>query len=499
MTTTKPVNQEGGIRKILRNTSYLLGSQLTTWTMTIATMIIVPKYLGPAGIGEFGVAESVWLVASAFTLFGLDTHLTKTVAREPEKVSIYFGTALVNTLFNYILTFGGVLLFAYISGYSTLRMQLIAIAGFGSLAYSFINLAQAVLIGIERFDYVSKITVINRAVFTVLAISVLLLGGGLYEYAFATVAASIIGSFLMVGALFKADRFDFKYDFALSKQFFREGRPYFLALIFLRIYKEADTIIMAELINDATELGWYKIADQLFGTLMFLPNLLIATLFPILSRLHNDGDDSLSIYVSKSFNFLFLIGIPIGLGISAIARPVIDLIYGDAFSGSADILQYLGFVLIITYQTMLIGYFLISIDKQRLWTITMIVAAVATIPLDYVLVPFAATFGPAGVGGALAYMVTESGMVLAGLYFLPDDYLNSSNFIFFIKAMVAGLLMFAGVTYLTSFGLVPAIAAGVVIYPAAILLLRTIPNEDMVIIQSLAAPLTSRLQRFRHN
>ncbi len=499
MTTAKPASQEGGIRKILRNTSYLLGSQLTTWTMTIATMVIVPLYLGPEGIGEFGVAESVWLVASAFTLFGLDTHLVKTVAREPEKVSIYFGTALVNTVFNYVLTFGGVMLFAYISGYSQLRIQLIMIAGIGSFAYSFINMSQAVLTGLERFDNISKITVINRAIFTVLAISVLLLGGTLIHYAYVTVVSSVIGAILMVTALFRANRFDFKYDFALSKEFFREGRPYFLALIFLRIYKEADTIIMAELIEDSAELGWYRIADQLFGTLMFLPNLLIATLFPILSRLHGEGDDSLSTYVSKSFNFLFLIGIPIGLGISAIAKPVIDLIYGDAFWGSANILQYLGFVLIITYQTMLIGYFLISIDKQRLWTITMIVAALATIPLDYVLVPFAATFGPAGVGGAMAYLITEGGMVIAGLYFLPKGYLDSSNFLFFVKAMVAGLLMYAGVIWLTNFGLIPAIAAGAVIYPIAILLLRTIPAEDMAIIQSLAAPLTNRFQRFRHN
>ena len=497
MTTTKPDKQEGGISKIVRNASYMMGSQLATWAMTLTTIFLIPRYLGAEAFGEFSSAESIWLIGGAVTLFGLDTLLTKSIAREPEKVSSYFSTAIVNVVFNYTLTFGGILLFAWLSGYSPLRIQLIAMVGIGSFAMSILNLAQSCLTGLEQMGYVSSVATINRAIFTVLALTALFMGGNLFAIVIVTIAVSILGAIFMVGALYKAHPFKLIYDYNLSKQLFIDGSPYFLTLIFAKLYKEFDMVMMTSLLPDAAELGYYSVADRLFGTLMFLPNALITALFPVLARMHSEESDLLPNYISKSFNILFLIGVPVGLGISAISGPIILLLFGEGYTDAAKILQILGFVLILTYQTILLGNFLISVDKQRAWTITMAVAAFATIPLDLVLVPYAQTFGPAGVGGALAYIFTEGGMVIAGLYLLPRGYINWGNAVFVIKAALAGGVMYAAVLFMNQYGLVPAVAAGAIVYPATIWLLRTIPDEDMTLIKSMAAPITNKLGRFK--
>ena len=496
MTQPKKTDETGSAQRLIRNASYLMGSQLATWTMTMASIVIIPRYLGPERFGAFSLAESIWLIAAGFTLFGLDIHLTKSIARNRDKISTFFGTALTNIFFNFALTFGGVLLFSWLSGYSTAQMQIIAIMGIGSFGLSTITLAQSALVGLERMGFVSSVATINRAIYTVFAILTLILGGNLIQYAIVVVSAMVIGAILMVAALYRAQPFTLSFDLSLSRELYREGVPYFLTMIFAMLYKEFDMIIMSWLLPTSNQLGWYTTADRLFGTMMFLPHVLITALFPVLSRMHGEKSDLLPTYVSKSFNILFLVSVPVGLGISAVAEPVIRLIYGEEFIEAAQILRVLGFVLILTYQTTLLGQFLVSVDKQKLWTITMAVATLATIPLDLVLVPYANTFGAAGVGGAMAYLFTEGGMVIAGLYFLPKGFIGRENLTLALKAVLAGAVMYASVLWISRYGLLPGIISGGIIYPALIFLLKTIPAEDLELLKSIAAPITNRLSRF---
>ena len=499
MTQLKQPSKVGNAaQRVVRNATYLMGSQLATWAMTVASIVIIPRYLGAERFGEFSLAESIWLIAAGFTLFGLNTHLTKSIARTPDKLSTLFGTAWVNVGFNFLLTFGGVILYSWISGYSPDRIQLIAIMGIGSLAMSTIALASSALAGLEHMGYISSIATINRAIYTVFAITTLLLGGNLIQYAVIIVIAVVIGAVLMVSTLYRTQPFSINFDLSLSRELYREGTPYFLTMIFAMLYKEFDIVIMSWLLPDANQLGWYTAADRLFGTMMFLPHVLVTALFPALSRMHGEGSELLPIYVSKSFNLLFLVSVPVGLGISAIAEPVIRTIYGAEFIEAAQILRVLGFVLILTYQTTLLGQFLISVDKQKLWTITMAVATLATIPLDLILVPYADTFGPAGVGGAMAYIFTEGGMMIAGIYFLPKGFITKANLFLALKAILAGAIMYSAVIWVSRYGLAPGIISGVIIYPIVIFLLRTIPAEDIELFKSAAAPITNRLSRFRN-
>ena len=100
----------------------------------------------------------------------------------------------------------------------------------------------------------------------------------------------------------------------------------------------------------------------------------------------------------KSFDLLFVLGIPIGLGLFVLANPLVLLLYGNDFVPSGPILAVLGLALVLTYQNILIGQFLISIDKQSVWTLLLAAAALTTVLLDWFLVPWCqANWGNGGV------------------------------------------------------------------------------------------------------
>ncbi|MEM8856932.1 MAG: flippase [Chloroflexota bacterium] len=497
MSSNEKVEEAGTASRIVRNASYMMMSQLATWSMTIVFVVIVPRFLGSGNFGQFTLAESIWLIASIVAFFGIETHLTKTIARNPAKLSILYSSSVINTTFNFVITFGGVLLFSWISGYQTAQIQLIALVGIAYYANVISTVSMSVLNGLERLDTVSKTFTLNKAIHTIFAVGALLLGSGLFQYAIAIVCAYLINCVLMVRALYRTHAFKLEFDFATSVDLYKSGLPYFFSGIFAILYKEFDIIIMSWLIQEPEQFGFYGTADRLAQTLMFVPTVLITALFPVLSRMHGEGSDLLPIYIGKSFNILLVLSIPIGLGVSVIAEPVILLFYGPEYIDAAKILEVLGFVVILTYQTTLLGYFLISIDKQNIWTITMAVATVATIPLDLILIPWASSFGPAGVGGAFAYLFTEGGMVIVGLYLIPKGYINKSNYILALKAIISGAVMYTALTYLDDLGFVAKIFLGGAIYPAMILLLRTIPKDDMDLLKTLFEPVTNRLPFFR--
>ena len=479
---SKPDKQEKQKPGLLKNLSYLLGSQLVTWSISLGAFILITRLLGPEALGDYGLADAIWMIGSIFVLFGIDVLLTKEVAKDPGKLNELLSTAFVITIFTYLITFGAVLGLSYIAGYSAIRIQVIVIIGISNFFRSLIVLIKFGLGGLERFDLNSIATTIGRILFAVGSIAILLISPSLILFSFVIVAVTII-ELIIVAYYLKQGAPDYRFTFNshLIGTMLRKGTPYLLSGIFFIGYKQFDMIVMSILIKDPGQLGWYSAADRIFGSLLFIPTILMTAIFPILSRKHSEeADDDLGTYLDKSFNMLFIFGIPIGLGIAAIATPISELIFGQEYTQSGLILAVYGIVMIFTYQNILLGQFLISIDKQNQWTWVMGIATLATLPLDLVLVPFCLNrFGVAGVGGALAFVFTEAGMMLAAFFMLPQGYLTRENFTVSLKAIFSGLAM-AGVVWLVKdqFLLIPVVV-GAVVYFAMIFLTRAIPSDDL--------------------
>ncbi|MCB0142068.1 MAG: polysaccharide biosynthesis C-terminal domain-containing protein, partial [Caldilineaceae bacterium] len=219
---------------------------------------------------------------------------------------------------------------------------------------------------------------------------------------------------------------------------------------------------------------------------------------PVFSRLFEETSDSLNRLMQHSFDTLMILSVPIGLGLVMIADPLVLLLYGADFAQSGPILSVMGIVLILTYQNMLLGRFLISMDRQTSWTIVMVVATLATVPLDYLLVPWCERmFSNGAIGGAIAFVITETAMMFVGLLLLPRGALNRSNAWTALRVMVAGLIMMYGISWLQhQFILIP-VAVGAIIYLGLIWVMGVVPKEDWNLIVDYTQRFLYRFSRKR--
>jgi O-antigen/teichoic acid export membrane protein len=131
------------------------------------------------------------------------------------------------------------------------------------------------------------------------------------------------------------------------------------------------------------------------------------------------------------------------------------------------------------YLNVLLGQYLISIDRQNVWTAVMAVATVVLISLDLLLVPWSNTHWENGaIGAAMAYGITELGMVITGIWLLPKGTLGRGNLWFALRVLLAGLLMCATAWGLSSYFIAMPIVAGALVYGVLVLALQLLPKED---------------------
>ncbi len=188
----------------------------------------------------------------------------------------------------------------------------------------------------------------------------------------------------------------------------------------------------------STAVGWYGAAYKPVTVMLAMPLTFFIGLFPALSRMYQEDRDSFSETVVRSFRLTSAIAIPLGIGGVFLARPVINLLFGEAYVNSVPVLQILCWsaTLVIlrgTYRQSLNAAGRASLDLRCAGA-----SAALNVALNILLIP---RYGI--LGAAVATVVAEVlWLTLASYYF--HRYVAPVRLLpFLFHPAVAGLAMAA--------------------------------------------------------
>jgi len=493
-TNTPPPSPISGAR-IARNAGAMMAAQLLTWAMAFVIAIFQPRILGPLAIGQLSIAFSIWMIVGVLITFGMDTYLTKAVAREPQRTGVLVGTSLVVRIGLWLL--GCLAVFGYdlfaVNADPT-QTALIWIIGLMTLFSVLSGGLIATLNGLEQVHYVSLVTVLSKMVLTVVSLALLFAGFNVIWIGWANVLAALVAFLGDAFFLFRQHRPRWSIDLAAAGLMLNVSKQYLVTALTLMVYQQIDRLFIA-LFASTEAVGWYGTAVNLFGTLMFFPMAIGTVIFPTLTRRFAAGQEHLAMAARPIFNIMLALSIPIGLGLVAIAEPIALLLYGEAFRPTGVVLAVLGIVLICTYLNTVLSQLLIAADRTAALNIIMIAATVATLPLDAILVPWTnRVFANGALGGALAYTITELGILIAAIEVLPKGTLGAQNWRVGVLTGLAGAGMLLAIWWLresTFFFL--AVPLGAAVYIGLVLAFRALPDDDLTIIKEALSKLIARL------
>jgi len=479
---------------ISRNISALLTSQLVTWSLATVLAIVQPRLLGPSAQGELRLAFSLWTIASVLTGLGTSLFVTLEVARNRSSGLMLLGPVLVVRAIAFIGT--SLVFAAYLAATQSDAQFALIMVLYGVMIFfaSMSDALSAAFVGMERMTVLAKANIIARVMGTIVAVAVLLAGGTAVSVVAVGAASNLLALAILVRALRGVTTVQFRGWRSSSRMILRASFGFLVAGAVLTLYQQVDTVVMSLLV-DRDALGWYGTADTLFGSLLFLPTIVMGTVFPVLGRLHQDDPAAIPPLVKRTTSGLLLTTVPVGLGMAVVAFPLAPLLYGDEFTETGAVLFVLGPVMILTAGNVLFGSVALATGRQRFWTTFMMVAIVITIPVDLVLVPWSdRTYENGAIGGALAYLVTESLLVVVGLTSVAP-YLFDRTFVWrAARILMAGALMFAASWPLRERALPIPILAGAAVYVAAIVALRVLDENERSYIRSARAGIARRLR-----
>src|SRR5579883_1249703 len=82
-------------QRVVSNFIVMGAGQIATWVISLAYSVVISRYLGPTRLGEFMLATSIVAVLGLVVGLGMNTLLTRTVARTPDRTSALASAAIV--------------------------------------------------------------------------------------------------------------------------------------------------------------------------------------------------------------------------------------------------------------------------------------------------------------------------------------------------------------------------------------------------------------------
>lgn len=472
-----------------RNVAHMLNAQVVTWVVALVTSAVVPRFLGPALVGQLRLAGSLWLIGGIFVSLGTQRFLQLEIARSATRGLRLVGPTLV------LLTLTFALVASVLAGYVALTSSnstfvvIMCFSGFVALLTTWTDTYRTSFVGLEQMAVPALADASARIATGVLTIALLALGTGVYGL----LSASVIASSGLLAVL--ATRFHRISPIIVrgwrraAPEIVRGSLPFMFAGAALVVYQQVDIVVISWAAGEE-DLGWYGTADTLFGSLLFPAVVLTSTIFPTLGRLGAGNGEEMRALVSRTFAALVVVAVPIGFGTSLIAPSFAPLLYGEKFRETGDVLVILGPVVVLTFGTILFGAVAQAIGRVRFWTTLLLVSATLTVPLDLVLVPWSRDrFDNGAIGGAMAYVVTEAFQFTVGLCLIAPYLLNRTTVWRVTRVVLAGLIMVAaGLPLRDSFIALPIVVSAIV-YAAALLVLRALSDDERRVLGKLLARL----------
>jgi len=460
-------------RSLGKNLVAVLTSQVATWVLSALMLIVMPRYLGPVALGELRISTSLWAVVSVVAGFGTASYMTIEIAKRRTQARP-LGRAVVSVrIWLFLATLPLVAAFVALAGYAHRLIVIVAIGATGALFASIFAAYRAALVACEQMGVTGRIDVAAEVLTVVTVVFALIVGFGVVTIACVMAAALVVTAGLFRRGVLRTTLPSAEPAMVRGLSLMKASSPFFFADAMMTVYLQIDTLVIS-LIATSKEVGWYATADSIFGSLLFVPAVLLTAMFPRVARLHHEKPDDVAPLLLQAFSTMLLIGVWIGLGTVVVSKSFTETLFGPEFRQSGAVLAIFGVVAILGHQTIVLASFAVASGRAKFIGTMLLVSTVASIPLDLVLVRWTHNrYGNGAIGAGLAYIVTEGIQIVVGIAVIAPSILCRPMARRVGRCLIAGAAMLAASWPFRSGSFLIAGLIASVVYFAAHAILRT--------------------------
>ena len=263
----------------------------------------------------------------------------------------------------------------------------------------------------------------------------------------------------------------------------------FIPTIATQVYVVLDKSMIGWFTDTYFENGCYEQAEKVAKITISVITALGPVMIPRISRCYKEGDlESIKSYIYKSYRFIWFLGVPIMMGLFAIASVFVPLFFGEGYEKCITLIPIFSCLTVFIGLSNVTGMqYFVPTGKQNVLTMTVVIGATINLVLNLILIPIMAS-----IGAAVATVAAEFGIMVAGfayvkkkgLFDLKPVFLSSWKYWVAGAAMCAAVYAVKSVMPIAVWALAALIVFGAVAYFLILLILR-----DELLIGSIKAVL----------
>jgi O-antigen/teichoic acid export membrane protein len=468
------------VRRIVKNTSALFIAQIVSSSVSLIFGVVIARFLGDTVFGKFAFALAFTEIFSIFASLGYNTLLVREVSRDKTLVNKYinniFSFRVIISLILYVL----IVITINLMQYPDDTKIAVYLLGIFQILEALANVFKVTFRAFERMELEAAIIVSVNLISLPFMLFLIYLGYGLITVCLVYVTIGLMDfvfSILLCGKKIATVKREFDFNF------FRKTIPTAISLsmlaIFALIYVKIDTVMLSIMKGDAV-VGWYNAAYYMVQGFKPLQQLFMSALFPLMSFSFVSSKDVLKRIFERSFKYLFILGLPMAIGITLLADKIIFLIYGSNFQNSIIALQILSWDVLLVFLYGCISFLLVSIDRQHQMALLAGCTAIINIVLNLILIP-----SYSYIGSAFATIIAESFLLLAYIY-LSARYFHLLPFHkIIIKPIIACSIMGLFVYFFHEMNLIVIILLAIIIYFTILFIIKGFSKDEIALMKSL--------------
>jgi len=473
-----------GAQRVLKNTVALALARIIQRVSTLLLALLIAKALGADGLGAYSIAMAFFGAITLMGDAGTTMYLIRELAREPSRTSAYVVHLSVVVVVASAGLVGLALLVIPRLGYSdevALSVTIIVFAVFPSTLNS---IQEAVFVAHGRTELEAVTIFVTTSAYVGLSVWLLQTGHGVPSLVSAYVAVQFLVTviyFLLITRYIARLRFEFRWP--LARRLVGELKS-FAGSSLLAAFFARPEIILLSLFATEREVGFYGAAVRIAEVWVFIPQVFMNNVFPLLSRSFHLADDRFLAIQERAMRAVLAYTLPLTAGMVAAAPLIIHTLFGDGFDSASDLLRVLGLNVTVYGMSEVVWRSLSARNRQDLVLKVQVFAIFARLAAGAALIVALSSLGAAiaaTAGSALSVVLLARATRRTGAA-TPSPLVAWR---FGVAAAVMAIATIATMSWLALWAVVPVAAA---IYIASALSLGALTADDVGLLRSLLSP-----------
>ncbi|MCK4584053.1 flippase [candidate division WOR-3 bacterium] len=459
------------ISQPVKNFLFLIIGNGIRWILSFFVTVYLARVLGASGFGKISFAFSIFAYGVLLSDLGLTILGTREVARKKNNIDELSSNILSLRLILALLSFTILLLFSLFAPLQKDTRVLLTLYSFSIFFYAFY--LDWFFRGRERMANIAAASIITQIIYVILVFSFVNQANDIIRIPFLWFAGIGAGTiFLFLIFYLTKHHFRFHVDFSLLKL----SVPVGIAAIMNQVYFHFDLVTIG-LIKGESDVGLYNAGFKLVTFLLSVDTAFAWVYFPMVSRFFVESKEKLKSLVFAGTKLILLFAVPLAFGGTLLAGRVINLIYGEQFTGASDAFRILIWAIPLTSIQTIFAFGLLGCNLEKKYSLGMVIGTFINIVLNLILIPFL------GIKGAAAATIISEIVMLIAMFFWFKKILYVPFLKYSIKPLAATIIMLIIMLLLWRIPTVYLIICAVFVYSLVLWFLKGVTKADLKLLR----------------